>query len=138
MNCKKKPISECFYLTKYRNKQKISIQQIVQLWKKLQHYLKIIIYGQIFFFLMTSDFATSYNELSLHRLRTLFSTETSIILTLNATYNETYVIQTLISIDTLTVWTVLRFHQCSQESELVGEGLALSTFCAYLNITITI
>lgn len=22
MNCKKKPISECFYLTKYRNKQK--------------------------------------------------------------------------------------------------------------------
>lgn len=93
MNYKKKPISECFYLTKYRNKQKISIQQIVQLWKKLQHYLKIIIYGQIcFFFLMTSDFATSYNELSLHRLRTLFSMETSIILTLNATYNETYVI----------------------------------------------
>lgn len=91
-----------------------------------------------FFFLMTSDFATSYNELSLHRLRTLFSMETSIILTLNATYNETYVIQTLISIDTLTVWTVLRFHQCSQESELVGEGLALSTFSAYLNITITI
>lgn len=87
---------------------------------------------------MTSDFATSYNELSLHRLRTLFSMETSIILTLNATYNETYVIQTLISIDTLTVWTVLRFHQCSQESELVGEGLALSTFSAYLNITITI
>lgn len=138
MNYKKKPISECFYLTKYRNKQKISIQQIVQLWKKLQHYLKIIIYGQIFFFLMTSDFATSYNELSLHRLRTLFSMETSIILTLNATYNETYVIQTPISIDTLTVWTVLRFHQCSQESELVGEGLALSTFSAYLNITITI
>lgn len=99
MNCKKKPISECFYLTKYRNKQKISIQQIVQMWKKLQHYLKIIIYGQIcFFFLMTSDFATSYNELSLHRLRTLFSMETSIILTLNATYNETYIIQTLISI----------------------------------------
>lgn len=94
----------------------------------------------VFFILMTSDFATSYNELSLHRLRTLFSMETSItsILTLNATYNETYVIQTLISIDTLTVWTVLRFHQCSQESELVGEGLALSTFSAYLNITITI
>lgn len=39
-----------FLLTKYRNKQKISIQQIVQLWKKLQHYLKIIIYGQICFF----------------------------------------------------------------------------------------
>lgn len=133
MNCKKKPISECFYLTKYRNKQKISIQQIVQLWKKLQHYLKIIIYGQIcFFFLMTSDFATSYNELSLHRLRTLFSMETSIILTLNATYNETYVIQTLISIDTLTVWTVLRFHQCSQESELVGEGVSpLHFFCIF-------
>lgn len=113
MNCKKKPISECFYLTKYRNKQKISIQQIVQLWKKLQHYLKIIIYGQIwFFFLMTSDFATSYNELSLHRLRTLFSMETSIILTLNATYNETYVIQTL--------------------SELVGEGVSpLHFFCIF-------
>lgn len=65
-----------------------------------------------FFFLMTSDFATSYNELSLHRLRTLFSMETSIILTLNATYNETYVIQTL--------------------SELVGEGVRpLHFFCIF-------
>lgn len=48
------------------------------------------LWTNLFFFLMTSDFATSYNELSLHRLRTLFSRETSIILTLNAVYNETY------------------------------------------------
>lgn len=90
------------------------------------------LWTNLFFFLMTSDFATSYNELSLHRLRTLFSMETSIILTLNATYNETYVIQTLISIDTLTVWTVLRFHQCSQESELVGKRVSpLHFFCIF-------
>lgn len=54
--------------------------------------------GGFFFLMTTSDFATSYTELSLHRLRTLFSRETSIILTLNAVYNETYIIQTLISI----------------------------------------
>lgn len=139
MNCKKKPISECFYLTKYRNKQKISIQQIVQLWKKLQHYLKIIIYGQICFFFwwqvtlrqVTMNFRYTDFGPYLARKRLLYWHWT--LRTTKLTFYKRW----FRSIH-------LQYGQCCgfinvhRSRNWKGRGLALSTFCAYLNITITI